>query len=237
LRAANKQNKKLVDFLPSGEHTGLGRPFFKTKSHLRERWIHMWPTHLDELAGEAIRLVPMEESHTADLAAALAHPEIWEFTWRKITTSEQLNQLLITALMNKENGTEAPYTIFERSTGKIIGSTRIHHLDTKHRGAEIGCTWISPEYWRTRVNTESKSLLLHHCFEELDLVRVQFSVIGNNLRSQRAVERIGGTREGVLRNHRIQSDGTVLDNVLYSILDTEWPGVKANLHYLLNHKY
>lgn len=197
----------------------------------------MWPTHLDELSGEAIRLVPMEENHTARLADALASPAIWEFTWRKITSSEQLTPLLTTALTNKLNGTEAPFTIVDRSTGHIIGTTRIQHLDQKHRNAEIGCTWINPDYWRTRVNTEAKSLLLHYCFEELQLVRVQFSVIGNNHRSQRAVERLGGVKEGVLRNHRIRSNGEVLDNVIYSILDSEWPEVKAHLHYLLNHKY
>ncbi|MFF2907946.1 GNAT family N-acetyltransferase [Paenibacillus sp. NPDC057934] len=197
----------------------------------------MWPTHLDELSGEAIRLVPMEKSHTAGLTAVLASPSIWEYTWRQVTTPEQIDQLLLTALANKENGTEAPYTIFDRATDQIIGTTRIHHLDVNHRNAEIGCTWIAPDYWRTRVNTESKSLLLHYCFEELELVRVQFSVIGNNQRSQRAVERIGGVREGVLRNHRLRSNGTVLDNVIYSILDSEWPTVKDNLHYLLNHKY
>lgn len=189
------------------------------------------------LEGQAIKLVPMEEHHAAELVHVLGNPEIWEFTWRRITSSEQLQQLIISALADKKEGSQIPFTIIEKASGRIIGTTRIMHPDLIHRNAEIGCTWISPKFWRTSVNTESKNLLLHYCFEELKLIRVQFSIVGNNLRSQQAIERIGATKEGVLRQHRIKSDGTILDNIVYSILDSEWPAVKANLHYLLNSKY
>lgn len=148
-----------------------------------------------------------------------------------------MRQLIETALRNKENGADLPYVMIEQASGKVVGTSRIMYLDRIHRNAEIGCTWISPEYWRTPVNTESKSLLLHYCFEELGLIRVNFTIVGYNLRSQKAIERIGAVKEGVLRKHRITSEGTVLDNVLYSIIDEEWPAVKENLHYLLNVKY
>ncbi|WP_307545550.1 GNAT family N-acetyltransferase [Paenibacillus sp. V4I5] len=105
------------------------------------------------------------------------------------------------------------------------------------KAIEIGWTWLSPDFWRTSVNTECKYLLLKYCFEELKVIRVQFSVSGQNLRSQRAVERIGAKKEGVFRNHRIKSDGSIHDNVFYSIIDSEWPNVKENLHYLLANKY
>ncbi|MFF2481774.1 GNAT family N-acetyltransferase [Paenibacillus sp. NPDC058071] len=189
------------------------------------------------LEGESIELVPMDASHTAALILVLGRREIWEFTWRRITTLEQAEQLIEAALESKNNGTAIPYTIFEKKTGRIIGTTRIIQPDLAHRNAEIGCTWISPEFWRTRTNTEAKSLLLHYCFEELELLRVQFSISSYNVRSQKAVERLGGIREGVLRRHKMKSDGTIHDNVIYSILDTEWSEVKANLHYLLNVKY
>lgn len=190
-----------------------------------------------QLEGSVIKLVPMKEEHKQELAKVLNNPLIWEYTWRKITTAEQVEQLIEAALVNREHGSDIPFVIIEQSTGKIAGTTRIMHLDRTHRNAEVGCTWISPDYWRTAVNTESKALLLRYCFEELGLIRVNFSIISNNLRSQRAIERVGAVREGLLRNHRITSDGAVLDNALYSIIDSEWPAVKANLQYLLNEKY
>lgn len=189
------------------------------------------------LEGSIIRLVPLQEEHKPELVKVLNNPLIWEFTWRRISTEEQVGQLIDAALGNKAKGTDIPYVIIERASGKIAGTTRVMHLDRTHRNAEIGCTWISPDYWRTAVNTEAKSLLLQYCFGELGLIRVNFSIVRNNLRSQRAVERIGAVREGVLRKQRITSDGVVLDNVMYSIIDDEWPAVQANLHYLLNVKY
>ncbi|MEK5254573.1 GNAT family N-acetyltransferase [Paenibacillus sp. FSL F4-0125] len=189
------------------------------------------------LEGTTIKLVPMDESHVEGLARVLRNPNIWEFTWRKITSDEQVQDLITTAFANQTNGSQFPFVIIEQASGQIVGTTRIMHPDMVHRNAEIGCTWISPEYWRTSVNTEAKSLLLHYCFEELKLVRVEFTVVASNLRSQRAVERLGAVREGVLRQHRIRSDGSIHDNVVFSILDKEWPSVKENLHYLLNEKY
>jgi N-acetyltransferase len=106
-----------------------------------------------------------------------------------------------------------------------------------NRNVEIGWTWLSPDFWRTSVNTECKYLLLRYCFEDLKVIRVQFSISGQNLRSQRAVERIGAQKEGVFRKHRIKPDGSIHDNIFYSIIDTEWPNVKENLHYLLARKY
>lgn len=189
------------------------------------------------LEGTTINLVPIDESHIVGLAKVLSNPEIWEFTWRQITSNVQVEELIHSALASKQNGTQIPFVIIDRASGEIIGTTRIMHPDFIHRNAEIGCTWISPEYWRTSVNTESKSLLLHYCFEALELIRVEFTIVANNLRSQKAIERIGAIKEGVLRKHRIKSDGSIHDNVVFSILDTEWPTVKENLHYLLNVKY
>ncbi|WP_339315234.1 GNAT family N-acetyltransferase [Paenibacillus sp. FSL R10-2734] len=189
------------------------------------------------LDGTTIKLVPMEESHVEGLTRVLRNPDIWEYTWRKITSDEQIQELITTAFVNQKNGSQIPFTIIEKATGQIIGTTRIMHPDLVHRNAEIGCTWISPDFWRTSVNTEGKSLLLHYCFEELKLIRVEFTVVASNQRSQKAVERIGAVKEGVLRQHRIRSDGSIHDNVIFSILDNEWPAVKENLHYLLNVKY
>ncbi|WP_051010698.1 GNAT family N-acetyltransferase [Paenibacillus riograndensis] len=193
--------------------------------------------NVHELNGTFIRMVPMEAAHQGELMALLSNPQIWEYTWRKITSAAQVKELLDTAFANQAKGSELPFVMVEQSTGRIAGTSRIMHLDLTHRNAEIGCTWISPQFWRTAVNTESKSLLLQYCFETLGLIRVNFTVVGDNERSRKAVERIGAVKEGVLRKHRITAEGRILDNVLYSIIDDEWPAVQANLHYLLNEKY
>lgn len=145
--------------------------------------------------------------------------------------------MLTIALDNKNNGSQVPFTIVDQSSGAIIGTTRVGDIDMTNRNVEIGWTWLSPDYWRTGVNTECKYLLLRHCFEELKLIRVQFSVSGQNIRSQRAVERIGARKEGVFRKHRIKPDGSIHDNLFYSIVDDEWPDVKENLLFLLSKEY
>ncbi|MEK3835677.1 MULTISPECIES: GNAT family N-acetyltransferase [unclassified Paenibacillus] len=190
-----------------------------------------------QLAGGVIRLVPLAEEHKLELKKLLHNPQIWEYTWRQISSEEGAGQLVDTALENQAAGKEIPYVMVEQPSGRIVGTTRLMHLDRTHRNAEIGCTWISPEYWRTAVNTESKLLLLQYAFEVLGLIRVDFSIVSHNLRSRRAIERIGAVREGILRKHRITAQGAVMDNVLYSIIDEEWPAVKKNLQYLVNEKY
>ncbi|MEN1986338.1 GNAT family N-acetyltransferase [Paenibacillus hubeiensis] len=189
------------------------------------------------LEGNIVTLVPMEDSHKAELIRVLMSPNVWEYTWRTMNTTEELDQVLTDALANKNKGTQLPFTIFDQASGEIIGTTRIGELDMINRNAEIGWTWLSPDYWRTGVNTECKFLLLQHCFEELNLIRVQFSVSGQNIRSQRSIERIGAVKEGVFRKHRVKADGSIHDNVFYSIIDTDWVDVKEKLLFLLSKKY
>lgn len=189
------------------------------------------------LQGQTIRLEPLEERHREELAELLADRRIWEFTWRKINSREDALDLVDTALANQAAGTEIPFVMIEAASGRIAGTSRLKNVDLKNRSAEIGCTWIGPAYWRTAVNTEAKAWMLKFAFEELDLIRIEFTIVGTNLRSQRAIERIGAIKEGVLRKHRISPDGTVHDNVVYSITDDDWPAVEANLHHLLYVKY
>jgi N-acetyltransferase len=121
------------------------------------------------------------------------------------------------------------FVILDRRTGEPLGITGYLYIRRQHRGLEIGRTWIAKSLQGTRVNPESKLLLLRHAFEDLGALRVQFTTDRNNLHSQRAIEKLGARREGVLRKYQIRSNGTVRDTVLYSILDEEWPGVKAGL--------
>ncbi|REK77886.1 N-acetyltransferase [Paenibacillus paeoniae] len=190
-----------------------------------------------KLKGHTIDLVLLEPKHKEELAAMLHNDRIWEFTWRKITTIEQANALVDEALRERYGGSQLPFAVIEKSTGLIVGTTRIAAISEGHRHAEIGYTWLSPRVWRTSVNTECKRLLLGHCFEHLRTLRVQFSISHYNVRSQRAVERLGAVQEGVLRQARIKPDGTVHDVVLYSILASEWEAVKERLDGYLSFNY
>jgi RimJ/RimL family protein N-acetyltransferase len=114
-------------------------------------------------------------------------------------------------------------------SGRVAGATRYLNIVPEFRGLEIGGTWYGLGFQRTAVNTECKYLLLQYAFETLSCIRVQFKTDSRNVRSQRAIERIGAKHEGILRNHMILPDGRFRDSVYYSILDNEWPGVKDNL--------
>jgi len=118
---------------------------------------------------------------------------------------------------------------FLGATGEPIGSTSYLDIRPQHRGLEIGRTWIGKRWQGTVVNPESKYLLLRHAFESLGAVRVQFKTDANNIRSQRAIEKLGARREGVLRRYQVRSNGCHRDSVMYSIIDEEWPEVKARL--------
>jgi RimJ/RimL family protein N-acetyltransferase len=122
-----------------------------------------------------------------------------------------------------------PFVIIDKESQKIVGSTRFYDISVPNKGLEIGSTWLTPAMWRTSVNTECKYLLLKHCFETIGTIRVQFKTDSRNIRSQRAIERLGAVKEGVLRNHMILPDDYVRDSVYYSIIDREWPVVKLRL--------
>jgi RimJ/RimL family protein N-acetyltransferase len=185
------------------------------------------------LEGERVRLEPLGRHHVDGLWEAGRYEQIWTYmsvVFRQPTDAEQfVNQ----ALQAQEAGTELPFAIVDRRNEKVIGSTRFLNISRKDRGLEIGFTWLTPSVWKTPVNTECKWLLLRHCFETLGCIRVQLKTDARNLNSQRAIQRIGGVREGVLRNHMIVRDGYIRDSVYFSILDREWPAVKKKLQLLL----
>jgi N-acetyltransferase len=189
------------------------------------------------LEGNSISLIPLELKHTELLFEAIKSPEVWKYTWREVKTMNDLERMLLMAVDEKREAKQIPFIVKDKLTGEVIGTTRIGDIDLENRNVEIGWTWLSPKVWKTKVNTECKFLLLCYCFEELKVLRVQFSISGQNLRSQRAVERIGATKEGTFRKHRIKADGTIHDNVFYSIIESEWETVKERLVYLLEKKY
>lgn len=186
-----------------------------------------------KLVGERVILLPMEIHHVQDLFNAGNSADIWAYMPMKVESIEDMKRLVEKSLQAKEQGTEFPFVIFDKNLGEIVGSTRFLDISVHNKNLEIGWTWLSPVVWRTQVNTECKYLLLKHCFETLRAIRVQIKTDGRNIRSQKAIERIGAVKEGVLRKHRILSDGFVRDSVYYSILDGEWAKVRDKLENML----
>ncbi|CAM3463548.1 MULTISPECIES: GNAT family N-acetyltransferase [Saccharibacillus] len=185
------------------------------------------------LVGKRARIQPMEERHAEALFEAGRDPSIWTYMPMSIRSPEHMRELVRQALAAKKDGSEFPYVIVDRESGEVVGSTRFLAVSRPNRSLEIGWTWLSPAVWRTSVNTECKFLLLRHAFETLGAIRVQIKTDRRNLRSQQAIERLGATKEGVLRKHVILHDGYVRDSVFYAILDEEWAAVKSGLELKL----
>ena len=186
------------------------------------------------LTGKHVRLEPMTEEHIAGLAEIGAGQPFWDFMlYGPINTVDDMREWVLDILWRAAKGTDLPFVAIHLASGRVAGATRYLNILRQDRGLEIGGTWYGPRFQRTPVNTECKYLLLRHAFETLGCIRVQLKTDLRNERSQRAIERIGAIKEGVLRNHMILPDGRYRHSVFYSILDTEWPEVKARLEEML----
>lgn len=186
------------------------------------------------LRGRKVKLVQLERNHTEGLYNALSHSQVWEFLLTKVRRYEDMERIVEKALNGREQGLELPFTIFDLETNEILGTTRIGDILISRRSAEIGWTWLNPKVWRTGVNPETKYLLLKYSFEEMKLRRVQFKIHARNERSIRAVERLGAVKEGELRNVFVWNDGGNGNQVIFSILDTEWLEVEKHFKISLN---
>lgn len=185
------------------------------------------------LEGEIVRLEPLEMRHAPDLLDAGRDESIWRFMPRATPRSvDDVRAFIAEALDGLRDGSQVPFATVDRSSGRAIGSTRYLDIRRAHRGLEIGWTWLSPSRQRTGANTECKRLLLAHAFEDLGALRVQLKTDARNVASQRAIERIGALREGVLRAHMLMPDGFVRDSVLYAVTSADWPRVRARLEEL-----
>jgi RimJ/RimL family protein N-acetyltransferase len=182
------------------------------------------------LTGRVVRLEPLSEAHIPDLTRAGQDESIWRYlVYGVIRTEEQMRSLVHELLERQAHGTDLPFAVIHLETNQAVGSTRYMDIRSHHRGLEIGGTWYAPAVQRTAVNTECKYLLLRHAFETLGCIRVQFKADSRNERSLRALERIGAIKEGILRQHMIVLNDYIRDSVYYSILDSEWLGVKTRL--------
>jgi RimJ/RimL family protein N-acetyltransferase len=186
------------------------------------------------LTGKHVCLEPMTENHASGLAQIGAGQTFWDFmVYGNVNTVDDMRHWVLDLLSRAEKGTDLPFVAIHLASGRVAGATRYLNIMPNDRGLEIGGTWYGLEFQRTPVNTECKYLLLRHAFETLGCIRVQLKTDLRNDRSQKAIERIGAVKEGVLRNHMILPDGRYRHSVFYSILDTEWPEVKKRLEEML----
>jgi RimJ/RimL family protein N-acetyltransferase len=187
------------------------------------------------LTGKYVRLEPLAEKYIPGLAEIGVGQTFWDFMlYGNINTVDDMSNWVNDIRSRAEKGTDLPFVAIHLASGRVAGATRYLNIMPRDRGLEIGGTWYGTEFQRTPVNTECKYLLLRHAFETLGCIRVQLKTDLRNERSQRAIERIGAIKEGVLRNHMILPDGRIRDSVFYSILDREWPEVKKNLEVMMN---
>jgi RimJ/RimL family protein N-acetyltransferase len=185
------------------------------------------------LALNGVQLEPMAASHAADLALAAQDGELWNIRVTSVPAPGEETAYVDTALQMREAGSRMPFVVRELTRGKIIGSTSYHDIMPAIDRVEIGYTWYAKSWQRTHVNTTCKLLLLQHAFESLECKVVGFRTDNFNHASQRAIERLGAKRDGVIRHHAPRRDGTVRDTVMYSIVAGEWPEIRTHLQYKL----
>lgn len=188
-----------------------------------------WIPHPTILHGRIVDLLPLEEKHFDELHRAASDKRIWEFYPGDWSVREKFDKVYNGTLRLREKGDEYPFVVYHKPAGRIIGSTRLMDIVPYDKRLEIGGTWYMQEYWATAVNFDCKLALMTFAFETLDAHRVQLKTQHNNIRSRKAIEKIGGIYEGVIREHILRDDGTYRSSAYFSILRHEWPDVKEKL--------
>ena len=185
------------------------------------------------LEGGGIRLEPLSGQHSDALAAASADGKLWELWFTAVPLPGGMDAYIADALNGQREGHMLPWAVRDLATGTVIGTTRYHDIAAAIDRVEIGHTWYAASTQRTHVNTTCKLLLLRHAFDTVGCQVVGLRTDNFNFRSQRAIEALGATRDGVIRHHAARKDGTVRDSVMYSILLSEWPDVRRHLELRL----
>lgn len=187
------------------------------------------------LKGKEVTLLSMKVDHLPELLKNSREVSIWRY----LSINGMDEQIFVAhykkAIESREVNNEFIFAIFHNATSSIIGSTRYMDMQSEHNKLEIGWTWINPIFWGTQINAEVKYLLLCFAFEKLNAIRVQFKTNEENIRSQRAIEKLGATKEGLLRNWRTRKDGSIHHVYFYSIIKEEWNIIKINLQKTLNY--
>jgi len=190
------------------------------------------------LEGTFVRLEPLSlERHWEGLVATGLDPELWRWTIVRVDTAADLRRYVESALEDQAAGVGLPFATVERASGRVVGSTRFRAIAVPHRRVEIGSTWIARPWQRTPINTEAKYLMMRHAFETWGCVRVELKTDALNERSRRAMLRLGCREEGTFLKHMITERGITRDTVYFSVVDDEWPAVKARLEGRLRRPY
>jgi RimJ/RimL family protein N-acetyltransferase len=186
------------------------------------------------LRGHGVQLVPLQAEHADALERAAADGELWRLRVTSVPAPGAAADYIATALTGQQAGHMLPFAVIEETSGDVIGSTRYHDIVPNVARLEIGYTWYARRWQRSHVNTACKLLLLRHAFGQLGARLVGWRTDNFNYASQKAIERLGARKDGVLRHHALRRDGTVRDTVMYSLTAGEWPDVEKHLEYQLS---
>lgn len=189
------------------------------------------------LKGQYVRLEPLSLDHLSQLCEVGLEESIWRWVPSIVKTPDDIRKYIETALILQNQGTAVPFATIECSSNRAIGSTRYMNIDKANRRVEIGSTWVAPAWQRTPINTEAKYLMLRHAFEVLGCIRVELKTDALNEKSRAAILRIGAKQEGIFRQHMVMPTGRLRDSVYFSIIDSAWPAVKADLEAKLARPY
>ena len=184
------------------------------------------------LQDHGVRLEPLSPAHEDGLRAAAADGELWKIRVTSVPEPENTRAYIDTALQMRAEGHRFAFAVFDETSGRIVGSTSYHDILPAVRRIEIGWTWYSRSVQRSHVNTTCKLLMMGHAFDTLGCAVVGWRTDNFNFASQRAIERLGAKKDGVIRGHALRRDGTVRDTVMYSMTAGEWPEARAQLLYL-----
>lgn len=179
--------------------------------------------------GHGVELHPLHESHVDGLVEAASDGRLWELFFTSVPAPEKMGEVVRRFIAERSAGTMRPFAVRLTATGQTVGMTSLCHIDAANRRAEVGYTWYAASHQGTGVNAACKDLLLGHAFDDMGCIAVEFRTHWLNHRSRKAIERLGAKQDGILRSHTIMPDGTVRDTVVYSIIATEWPAIRAEL--------
>lgn len=185
------------------------------------------------LRQSGVRLEPLALAHEAGLAAAAADGELWRLRVTSVPEPQDTRAYIETALRMRDEGNRFAFAVLDDATGRLLGTTSYHDILPAVKRVEIGYTWYAQSVQRTHVNTTAKLLMMGHAFDTLGCHVVGWRTDNFNFASQRAIERLGAKKDGVIRGHALRRDGTIRDTVMYSMRSGEWPEARAQLLYLL----
>jgi RimJ/RimL family protein N-acetyltransferase len=190
-----------------------------------------WPEPV-VLNGDHAKLEPLKREHRDALIAAVKDGELWRLWYTSVPSPERMDAEIERRLGLQAQGLMLPFTV-RNARGEIVGMTTFMNVDATHKRVEIGSTWYARSVQRTPLNTECKLMMLRHAFENLDCIAVEFRTHFFNHASRRAIERLGAKQDGILRSHQVASNGSLRDTVVFSIIASEWPAVRAHLTFQL----